>query len=757
MPITTGKPNTQSTPSTPTTTTTGSHHHDYHQRRTKTVHVVGIVLILSSFGLACFFYNENEEIQRIRQENNADTVIDQPMTMQDRYSIWNHVEDIVDGSRSINININNNNDKTNTRRGSRMKSSSTPSTERKSEQENPLLRPQKALQQYISWHSNSSLALDYKRYGDFIDSNNDLRSFVVGYYSCPIQAGNRLHDFWNALIVAIVTNRTLLWKYYDPETCSYAHVGYDTNPCEISNHERDCAQVLKRAAWIPSYDHWTSISSSTSPDDSSVTPPKVVDRYVLPTLEALGPRNPDYKIGSKMRGFWEPSQETIAKFGGDEEKIRETFTVQDMYPTLSKRYQHRVLQTSREWLMDAQVPFDDMKIALEKPEYANSIILQDLYALGPDFLYGMLFRATFEYQHPALQQNDKRKRGQLSLFQNVDRYSGNDHNGKQYQTPRRGIAQQQKNQHEDDTRLTTIPTIALHVRHPKIAEQGDEAQVEVGQCLDQLWNDMSQQHQLLSPTKTPPQSMSTSTRGESATTTTQTTDSRVVKRTLDSTTTRNNSANTPPCRVYIMTDRVRAVETLTQLVQGKYGCEVITANHNSIDTINRQKALSAFPKNGPQPLIRSVNAGTDGANITRRDHGPFAGLPFFIDLALAGQARHGFIGDCSRSSSQMLHEVIAYDSVMEYFSSSQPTGHHGRTKEGMDAHSLPMSTARTTLTDTFDLSPEQVILERISKQLHTCCLDLQPATLERKEAKLQQRLKEQAWRLQQRKQMHQQN
>ena len=113
-----------------------------------------------------------------------------------------------------------------------------------------LLRPQQILQQYIEWHSNASLTHDYQQTGVFgIDRHtNDERFFMVGYYSCPMQAGNRLHDFWNSFIVAIVTNRTLLWKYYDPETCYRVHTAFSESPCEITNHETDYSKVLKRSS-----------------------------------------------------------------------------------------------------------------------------------------------------------------------------------------------------------------------------------------------------------------------------------------------------------------------------------------------------------------------------------------------------------------------------------------------------------------------------------------------------------------------------
>ena len=45
------------------------------------------------------------------------------------------------------------------------------------------------------------------------------RSFAVAVYACPTQIGNRLHEFLNAFAGAVVSNRTVLWKYCDRHNC----------------------------------------------------------------------------------------------------------------------------------------------------------------------------------------------------------------------------------------------------------------------------------------------------------------------------------------------------------------------------------------------------------------------------------------------------------------------------------------------------------------------------------------------------------
>ena len=38
------------------------------------------------------------------------------------------------------------------------------------------------------------------------------RRYAIAHYSCPEQLGNRMMAFLNALLAAVVTNRTILWQ-----------------------------------------------------------------------------------------------------------------------------------------------------------------------------------------------------------------------------------------------------------------------------------------------------------------------------------------------------------------------------------------------------------------------------------------------------------------------------------------------------------------------------------------------------------------
>jgi hypothetical protein len=69
------------------------------------------------------------------------------------------------------------------------------------------------------------------------------RKFLVAYYYGPHRAGNILHNFFNSIIWAVVTNRTVLWEYYTDRP--------HTNTLE------DCEQYLQRHSWLPSYAEWS--------------------------------------------------------------------------------------------------------------------------------------------------------------------------------------------------------------------------------------------------------------------------------------------------------------------------------------------------------------------------------------------------------------------------------------------------------------------------------------------------------------------
>jgi hypothetical protein len=95
------------------------------------------------------------------------------------------------------------------------------------------------IEEYKELHSIQ--ALEMARNASMEDKWTSRR-FVLGTYSCPYQAGNRLNHFFSALAFALITNRTLLWIYCE------------TGMCPKHGTVLDCEKVIHRVSWIPSFE-----------------------------------------------------------------------------------------------------------------------------------------------------------------------------------------------------------------------------------------------------------------------------------------------------------------------------------------------------------------------------------------------------------------------------------------------------------------------------------------------------------------------
>jgi hypothetical protein len=80
-----------------------------------------------------------------------------------------------------------------------------------------------------------------------IKRNPHNRTFIVGGYSCPRQAGNIFHEYSSALLQAVATNRTFLWEHRRNKY--WESMG--------ENSEEACDRILQRASWIQSYSEWS--------------------------------------------------------------------------------------------------------------------------------------------------------------------------------------------------------------------------------------------------------------------------------------------------------------------------------------------------------------------------------------------------------------------------------------------------------------------------------------------------------------------
>jgi hypothetical protein len=188
-----------------------------------------------------------------------------------------------------------------------------------------LLPVEKLWEDYKTWHSENSLERDPWN-----------RKFQVIYYSCPQAAGNLMHDFINQVIISVATNRTMLWKYSDQETCYNIRKGLFLDICHKANDESDCNQSVIRAPWLPSFDTWA---------------PKLFEKNI-----SLPLRHP-------------------ATFNSSDWMHRRLVAFKPMVFQIQAWRHQKFLNTTASYNM-----------------------LQDLYSSSSDFLYGMLFRELFTFR-----------------------------------------------------------------------------------------------------------------------------------------------------------------------------------------------------------------------------------------------------------------------------------------------------------------------------------------------------------------------
>ncbi|GKY99174.1 hypothetical protein MPSEU_000872800 [Mayamaea pseudoterrestris] len=96
--------------------------------------------------------------------------------------------------------------------------------------------------------------------GESVDIDDDGNAatpstkYFIAYYACPLNAkGDGLERFMNDLLLGVATNRTLLVKYWDYETCRQRQgAGCQHN----LRNQTACDELLTRADWMWSYDDY---------------------------------------------------------------------------------------------------------------------------------------------------------------------------------------------------------------------------------------------------------------------------------------------------------------------------------------------------------------------------------------------------------------------------------------------------------------------------------------------------------------------
>jgi hypothetical protein len=219
--------------------------------------------------------------------------------------------------------------------------------------------PLKVFQQYQKWHSAESL-----------EKYPHNRTFAVGYYSCPLESGNRLHHFFNGLLWAVVTNRTYLWKYLDRETClASPKDGRHLFNCNATNHVEDCDAVLERAAWLPSYDEWAPKLSLDEPHSLHYwsTRPKTLPWYAT------------------QGHSWRPE---YANETGVDTRNEQVVT----FPRMVEVIDYIATEKNRKLLLRTEAARDTAR---------------EIYSLGQNFMFGMFFRQLFTMVEESLVKTQK--------------------------------------------------------------------------------------------------------------------------------------------------------------------------------------------------------------------------------------------------------------------------------------------------------------------------------------------------------------
>jgi len=189
------------------------------------------------------------------------------------------------------------------------------------------------------------------------------RNYAIVFYSCPLQAGNRLHHYLTGMMWSILTNRTMLYKYWDHETCDQYGAEFSLSICESANTVAGCDAILSRAPWIPSYDEWKDLLETS------------FDRPLEPLELPFYSTHPTSVVNSRYP--WGPGNDE-SSFGVDVKFQQESLVIfaQTRFKfSFLKDVEHRQILLHSKWARDTA---------------------KKLYSLGTDFMFGALQRYSFD-------------------------------------------------------------------------------------------------------------------------------------------------------------------------------------------------------------------------------------------------------------------------------------------------------------------------------------------------------------------------
>jgi len=215
--------------------------------------------------------------------------------------------------------------------------------------------PLRVMERYVRWHGVDALRREAAAQRD----RGSRRKYAVALFACPDAAGNRLFEFYNAMMWSIATNRTLLFKYLDAPTYrKYAPLlHFNMLSEQQTNTQQECEQVLRKQNWIPSFDEFFGANGDDDSGDRDIV--------VLP-LKATRPSSNIQLDRGKI------AQKRVVVFP----RKTNAYDSEDFYFNKNdsrKRTLHRKFGTA----------------------YSQRTV-KELFQLGRDFVYGMLHQYSFQ-------------------------------------------------------------------------------------------------------------------------------------------------------------------------------------------------------------------------------------------------------------------------------------------------------------------------------------------------------------------------
>ncbi|GKY91635.1 hypothetical protein MPSEU_000135400 [Mayamaea pseudoterrestris] len=234
---------------------------------------------------------------------------------------------------------------------------------------NPLPLPIKVMHEYMQQHSVQALQND---------PHPERRKYAIAFHLCPLSGGNNAHRFFNGVLWSILTNRTVLYKYFTKEMCLQYGLDYYTKAfCKLSNEQCECDQILTKAPWMPMYDDWSHLfeSATTSSNDNHQT--TVSEAYMV------------------------PFHATMMGFRRDSPRFPLPDNYQDLYGVdLVSKYPQPLVIFPFCYMKMVQLGDRLVQETQLKSDWARQRV-RDLYSLGPDFMYGMLHKYIFQFTRAA--------------------------------------------------------------------------------------------------------------------------------------------------------------------------------------------------------------------------------------------------------------------------------------------------------------------------------------------------------------------